>query len=344
MHHRRGYILVLLFGILSACMLLMSTFLSRIRYYQQLMHTLVQKNDATDLAYNAVQIGQGLLTVPSEKEKQEKSAKGSDEKSSDQIPYKTFLTHIFPALHTVGSFDVSKSCSDMKGILHLCIRSETGKININSLYDFRKKEFAYQGQAGDRRKFCQWLFEKISKITHKPSLFDVFEKYLKTRAQEFNDVVQLLEIPEFAQVFGSDVFFQIDAGAQKRLFLTDIFTVFTDKETINPWFFSHSWRILLDMTPKALTSEEQKKVVSSFKSTAHWDTDWQTSLKMLYQKEYADLPQEIKSLLTTECEANIFSLLLRATIGETIATIFVIVKKHMNEDSLPFDILKIYQI
>ena len=49
-------------------------------------------------------------------------------------------------------------------------------------------------------------------------------------------------------------------------------------------------------------------------------------------------------MLTTECEANIFSLLLNATIGETTSRIFTILKKRTISNTATFDIVKIYQI
>lgn len=342
MHNQRGYILLLLFSILSLCMTLMSIFFTRTVTYQHLMHLLLQKDKATKLAIGSIEIGQALLSPAAEKEekKQPVWAKGE----SNKPYYQTFFKTIFPYLHTNTTYTFTHQVEGINGSVQLYLQSENGKLNLNSLYDFRTKKFAYEGQNGDRKKICEWLFEKISKINHQPSLFAPFEQYLKKRTTDFNDITELLMIKEFAQAFNDTVFFQHEKTPSDKVYLTDIFTIATDQETINPWFFSYSWRIILGFPTKTMSKEEQTKVAESFKSKVNWEVDWNSCLKTIYQKEYKDLPQEIKSLLTTECEANIFSLLLSATIGETTATIFTILKKQVTEKPIPFDIVKMYQI
>ena len=132
---------------------------------------------------------------------------------------------------------------------------------------------------------------------------------------------------------------------QQKIFLTDIFTVSTEQNTINPWLFSSSWCKILDLKPKEkLSEEEKKKIFSQVAKTSNWESDWNKNLKDFYQKEYKDLAQEIKTILTTEFEVNIFSLLLKANIGETNSTIFTIVKSKAKDHLIRFEILKTYQV
>lgn len=340
-HNQRGYILLLLFSILTLCFSLISLFFSRTITYQHLMHLLLEKEAAVSLATSATEIGQAIFYVPQKTEKQDSKEK-NDEKNMP--PFQKMLQKIFPYLNTSTTYKLSEPLEDINAIISVCVLSETGKININSLYDMRTKKFFKEGEEGDRKKFCEWLFERISKTTKNPSIFTAFEQHLKKRSTEFNDTTELLSIPEFAETFKHNVYLVNPENSSQSIYLTDIFTVATNEETINPWFFSPSWQLLLDLKPKKLSEEEQKKLVESFKNKVNWEVDWNTSLRIIYQKEYKDLPKEIKSLLTTECEANIFSLLLSATIGETTATIFTILKKQATEKSLPFDIVKMYQI
>ena len=348
-HNQQGYILFLLFCILSLCMSLISIFFCRTVSYQHLMHLLTQKDKSTSIALSSIELGQAMLYVSNENEKSNNINQGQrtlQQRMEDQNKpkYQAFLKKIFPYLCTNTQFKLTESTDGINAIINAYISSEYGKININGLYDFRLKKFINEGQQGDRKKFCEWLFERISKITKEPSLFTTFEKFLNQKVTDLNDVTELLTIQEFAQTFKDNVYFNMNEQSSQNIYLTDIFTIITDSETINPWFFSHSWRILLDIKPKKLSKDEQKKLIESFKSKANWDVDWNPSLKIMYEKDYKDLPKEIKSMLTTECEANIFSLLLSATIGETTATIFTILKKQAIEKSIPFDILKICQI
>lgn len=301
------------------------------------MHLLLEKEAAINLTASSTELGQAIFYVPSKTENQ-------DPKEKNMTHFQKMFQKIFPYINTNTTYKLSESTEGVDAIISICLFSETGKININSLYDIRTKKFFKEGGEGDRKKFCEWLFERISKITKKPSLFTAFEQHLKKRSTEFNDTTELLSIPEFAEAFKQKVFLINPESAPQSIYLTDIFTIVTNEETINPYFLSPSWQAILELKPKRLSDEEQKKLVESFKNKVNWEVDWNTSLRIIYQKEYKDLPKEIKSLLTTECEANIFSLLLSATIGETTATIFTILKKQATEKSLPFDIVKMYQI
>lgn len=344
MHNKRGYILLLLFSILSLCMSLISLFFTRSTTYQHLMHLLLQKDRATKLALGSIEIGQALLAPAPEKEDPKKLPVWQKDSEKSKNYYQTFFQTIFPYLNKNTTYSLTHQTDGLHGTVELYLQSESGKLNLNSLYDVKTKKFAYEGQAGDRKKLCEWLFDKISKITHTPSLFFAFEQYLKKRVTDFNDVTELLLIKEFAQTFDHAVFLQQEKTPADKVYLTDIFTIATNQETVNPWFFSHSWCTILDIKKKNLSKEDQTKLIETFKNKANWQTDWNNSLKTIYQKEYKDLPEEIKSLLTTECEANIFSLLLSATIGETTTTIFTIIKKQVTEKQIPFEVVKIYQI
>ncbi|MBI2353318.1 hypothetical protein HYV11_03715 [Candidatus Dependentiae bacterium] len=344
MHNKKGYVLLIVFSILSLCMSLMSLFFSRSISYQHLMSYLVQKEKATSLALHSLEIVQSLFSPEPEKEDLKKLPAWKKDSEKMKPYYQTFLNVIFPYLNTTTKYNFTYSADEFDAEIKMDIFSESGKLNLNSLYDFKNKKFAYEGQAGDRKKFCEWLFERISKITNQPSLFSVFEQYLQKRKNDFNDVLELLSIKEFAHVFNDALFLKQEKKSLEKVYLMDIFTIATKQEAINPWFFSHSWQLILDLKSKKISIEEQEKLLDSFKNKTNWSTDWSSSLKMIYQKEYKDLPEEIKSLLTTECEANIFSLLLSATIGETTTTIFTIIKKQVTEKLIPFDVVKIYQL
>lgn len=305
------------------------------------MHLLLQKDAALNLAVNSIELGQAVFYVPQKQDDSQNAESASDKKKP---PFNKMLNKIFPYLNTTTIYNLHDSSGGINSIIKICALSESGKINLNSLYDIKAKKFFKEGQAGDRKKICEWLFENIAKITKKPSLFTSFEQHLKKRDTEFNDVTELFSIPDFADVFKQKMFLTNPENPLQMVYLTDIFTVVTNEETINPWFLSPSWQMILGIKSKQLSKEEEKKLVESFKNKVNWEVDWNTSLQIIYQKEYKDLPKEIKSLLTTECEANIFSLLLSATIGETEVTIFTILKKQATEKSLPFDIIKIYQI
>ncbi|MBM18288.1 MAG: hypothetical protein CL947_04445 [Epsilonproteobacteria bacterium] len=347
MHKKPGYILFLLFSILSVCMVLMTLFFARSSTYQQLMFLLQRQNTTTQLAVHAQSLGQSLLYIENNVAKNANTSAKTDAPKAQQEKKdydKKLLEKIFPFLYNNKNYVLKKEIEGIDALIDFYLCCENGKLNINSLYDFKDQKFIKEGQPGDRKKFCQWLFEQISKITKKQSLFDSFEKHIKTRTHDFNDVTELLHIKEFSEVFAKNVFYSTDTTDTSKIFLTDLFTVTTNQESINPWFFSASWLNILNIKRQTLSEDNQKKLIESYKKETNWDKDWDNTFSNLYQKEYKNLPQEIKSMLTTECEANIFSLLLNATIGETTSRIFTILKKRTISNTATFDIVKIYQI
>jgi len=180
-------------------------------------------------------------------------------------------------------------------------------------------------------------------------LFPAFEKHLNTRTADFNDVTELISIQEFNTAFKDKIFLNFEKAKDANIFLTDIFTVATEQSTINPWLFSYSWCKILDLKPKAtLTDEEKNKIFIISSDAKNWSDDGKTSwstLKDLYQKEYIELAEEIKTILTPLFEVNIFSLLIKANIRETSSTIFTIVKSKKAKNNLVnIEPMKIYQI
>ncbi len=352
-HAKRGYILFLLFTILSVCSVLISLYFSQVLIYNKLMHMLITKEKATRLAMSSTTLAQALLTSNQKEEKSEKSSPAESEQSDDQ----KVLTTLFDCWNKESVYDLTQEHDGLQATIKLCISGEQGKLNLNSLYDFEKKKFLFEGTPQDRKKICVWLFEKIATITKKPSLFAAFEQCLAKRDFDFNDVCELITIKEFATAFDQNLFLtfaeknpqdfatQTKVHEPSEIFLTDIFTVSTEQETINPWLFSHSWCKILDLNPKKkLTDEEKKKFFSEVAKKSNWESDWNKKLKDFYQKDFKDLPVEIKTILTTEFEANIFSLLLKVNIGETNSTIFTIVKSKAKDRLINFEIVKNYQI
>lgn len=304
------------------------------------MQTLLMKEKTNKLALSGTSLVQALMSPKKTKEKE------SSEKQAQKSAEQKLMTQIFPIFNKEKSYQFKQNIDGFDATLTISMQSEYGKLNLNSLYDFEKKKFIKEGQPGDRKKLCTWLFDTIATLTKKPSLFPAFEKHLEKRTNDFNDVTELLAIKEFTDAFSSHIFIQFDKkNPSNTIFLTDIFTITTEEETINPWLFSSSWCNILGLNVKEqLNAEEKNKIFSKLTKNNDWQKDWDSCLKDFYQKDFKDLPEEIKTILTTQFEANIFSLLLKATIGETNSTIFTIVKSRSKDNLILFDIMKTYQL
>lgn len=321
--------------------------------YRQLMTVLIIKKKAERLAFSGVALAYDRLTVKEEKKSTTAPIATEGEQLQAEKKMQFIFKQVYPFFNKNNTYKLKENIDGIEATLSLSIQCEQGKINLNSLYDFETKKFIGEGKPTDRKKVANWLLERLSSLTKTPGLFTAFEKHLSTRTHDFNDVTELLIIPEFQKAFDGHVFLQFKTkkdkaiidGNKDPLYLTDIFTVSTEQDTVNPWLFSKSWCTILGLKEKKELSDEEKiKIFGQLKAMSNWETDWNNSLKILYQKDYKDVPAEIKTMLTTQFEANIFSLLLEAKIKETSSTIFIIVKSNTKNNLTSFDILKTYQI
>ncbi len=343
MHKQKGYILFLLFSILSVCSVLIAISFGKVVVYQKVMRQMMQQQQALLISESGVAFIQALMTP--EQEKKEESDTQKKDQTKQSVVQQTMLK-IYPYFNKEKTISLTQEHDGINGSLALFLQSEQGKLNLNSLFDIKHKKFVHQGQPDDRKKICTWLFGRIAAITGQKSLMEPFEQFISNRKTPVYDVTELLSIKEFKDQFADAVYVDpSDPQFNKKIYLTDIFTVCTEQDTISPWLFSHSWCVILELNPKQnLETEELKKIIEKFKDSAKWDSDWNLFLQPFYNKEYKDLAQDIKSILTTQYEANIFSLLLKAKIGETNSSIFTIVKVNSKQHLMRFDTIKTSQI
>ena len=164
MQNKPGYILFLLFSILSLCSVLISLYFSRVIIYRQLIQTNIKEQQCQQLAISCLDLGQSLL-IPEQEEKKEGEAKTAQETIQETLTsLQKTLIKIFPYLNKEKSFDLKNNKDLINAQISLSIISEHGKLNLNSLYDFEKKKFINEGKPNDAKKLCTWLFNKIDHL------------------------------------------------------------------------------------------------------------------------------------------------------------------------------------
>jgi len=367
---QKGYILFITFSMLALCTALVSVFMVKGITHKKLAFGLLEQEQLNQFALSSLALGQSFLTVSAEDAKETEeggqeadSAEKTDEKSDKsekKAPVdlnKLLVEKLLPVIGKPQEFKFVDIKKDFPVVIHLTFFSETGKININSLYDLVNGEFYDEGVEGkDQKVFAAWLFDKISKITGKASLMVPFTEYIKQRKAPLNDVTELLKIKEFAACFSQAIFYDSEPKDQaqnketKKLFLTDLFTVSCANDTIQPWLFSPSVCALLDIARKndkngILEKKEEKIDLSSFKQKAEWNKDWDNSLKPLYGISYDRIPELARGILATQFSATVFSVLASVTNENMTVKIFAILKqKRLPDGSIFYDIIKIYQV
>ena len=377
MTKQKGYILFITFSMLALCTALVSVFMVKGITHKRLSSALLEQEQLNQFAMSTLAIGQSFLSfsaeelkAPVENDDDRASAESSGgqgkEKSEKGKPLdinKALLEKLLPVLGKSQEFKFEEIEKDFPLVINLIFFAESGKININGLYDLVLKKFYDEGVEGkDRKVFATWLFEKIAKITEKPSLLQPFVEHMKQRKAPLNDVTELLAIKEFADCFNDAVFYGQKSKSQesankdkksKKLFLTDIFTVACENDTIQPWLLSSSVCALLDIAQKndkkdkndILDKKEEKIDLSSFKQQSDWQKDWDTACKPLYGISYDKIPESVRGILAPSFQATVFSVLASVFNENMTVQVFAILKqKRLPDGAVVYDVIKTYQV
>lgn len=365
-HQQNGYILFITFAMLALCATITSLFFVRGMGHRYLVQVVSQQDRLQTLAQSAVEIAKSQLLVDPEElaqaqqEELAQKAEKAQMKDGDSGYQRLLLEKILPYMNRVQTYNLQYDVDGITAKVAYRLGSESGKININGLYDFVEGRFYNEGAAEyDMQKFTQKLFETIAKVTEQQSLYKPFVEHLKTRNTAFNDVTELLQIPEFAQQFKDRVFPPLQlkklehAQEEKKdttLYLLDLFTIVSEDATLDPWLLSPSICVLLgipfeEMQDGKKEKSKEENMLQHFKVQPQWDVDWDLAVQPLYHVAYADLPDFIKPVLTQQVNPHIFSIMLRVTVGHLSATVYALVKsRRLHTKSLWYDVIKVYQL
>lgn len=334
----QGYILVLTMLVLSLATLLVTQLAYQATNHIYFDRTMIDREKAKTLALSGISIVQSKLTFC-------KKLKPEDPKAQ-------FLVHNFPSINKLQEFGLTEAVDGIDATIAMVLMVEEGKINLNQLYDFKEKKFKNEGKGtGDARKFIQNICEKIQDVLKVKDLFKGLDKFLKERTMPLEDVSELLLIPEFAQAFKASIFYTPEksekARKQKKVYLTDIFTVWTTTEKINVAYLSESMLTLLGLQGAYTWDlKKRKELIEGYlkekKPAASIATQWDTYLKPFYGKEFKALPKGWESFFMIEFVPTIFSVLSYATIGAITQKIFAIIEKKKKDEQEIYRIVRLF--
>lgn len=328
---RDGYIMILTLLIVGAAMMIVAYVGHRGSFYLPFSHMLFHREKAEMLALGGVQV------VIAQLAQVDKNQETKEEKSEEQA----FLLRILPTLNRWQTFDVKEHIDGVEGQIKLCLMCEEGKINLNRIIDFDKKVF----KSNEWKLIMQELCKSIEKVTKSDNLFSVLEKIIKDARYEFNDATELIARKEFAPF--KDLLFYEPPMQKKQdtLYLTDIFTVWSSSESIEPWLFSDSINGLLGLPRVEVDDIKKRKEqaatwIKNFKVKTNWQQDWATTLMPVYGKELRTLPKNIDSMLSTNFAPRFFSVLVHAKVGEITQRMYAILErnKRAQGDNIEYDV------
>jgi len=332
-----GYILIFTLLITAAMTAVVTYIFNRGIIYVPFIQLMIDQEKAKTIALSGIQIIASQLTY----QEKEKKAPATEKKITPQQnnDEKKLLARILPILNRWQTFELKDNVEGIDAQLQICLMSEEGKINLNKIYDFSQHKFRGQEKKqGNWKKILQEIFKRTEKINKGKDLFSSLEKFLNKQQQQLNDVTELLTIKPFI-IFKNNLFYepphkleQEKSPIKQPLYLTDIFTTNSNKDTIEPWLLSNSLDQLFGLKQVEFGDIKQRKQIvnqwlKNFKKTAKWKQDWNTQLKPVYEKELQSLPQGIDSILSTTFEPKMFSILSYATVGRITQRLFAIVER-----------------
>lgn len=331
---KSGYILTLTLLLIFLSMFLVVYIANKGSIFVPYANIAIEQKQSYVLAQGGVALAVSQIVSPKvAKKEQEKGKKPTQE---DRI--KDMLTIVLPSLNQWQEVNLKEEIDGIDGKIRFCIMSEDGKIDLNAFYDFEKGQFI---DTDKTQNMFKELFEKIKAINGS-DLLGAFEKMFKDRKFRFNDPTELLT-KEFAS-FKDHIFYEPSEGKDRKIYLTDLFTVWTGKRSLNPWLLSDSMSVIFGLTSKDVA--ERKKMVAQwlkpFKLNAQWQSEWDKLLKPLYGKEFNSIPKSLQPLLNSTFEANLFSVLSYATVGRVTTRLLAIVECPKSGQSTDITLKKVY--
>jgi len=351
-NQKQGFIIPLTLMIISISVMIVSYIYVRSTVFVPYMGVMAKREQAKMIALGGVNIALAQIM-------QQTKIKDKDGKEQKDDPAKQLVKNILPALNRAQTFKLTQAVDGINAEIQITISCEAGKIPINEVYDFETQKFLEleDGSAqnvvippgGKKPEKKTWkdilqeLFKRIETQTGGKKLFEAFEKFLKTRQYKVNDVTELLTIKEF-DVFKHAVWYEAPQQKKEKkgekkhpLYLQDLFTI-TSSNKINPWYFSDSLGVVLDL-PRAKAGEikdREKKVskwVQNFKPTISWKTEWEKQLKPVYGVDLQNLPKGIEMTFDNEHVPEYFSVISQGTVDQVTQRLVAIIKADSKSQS-----------
>lgn len=329
----RGFVLVTTLMILSLAMVLIAFLINRSTVFFPLVQTCIDREKAKELALGGLQLASSQIAYADVIEEKESGNKNNEKKATDNnnalAQSKQLLKTLIPILNKWQTIKLDTTKDGIDGEIRICITSEDGKININELYDFQKHEFIKGKEQEEFKKLLQELFGKLKKSSDSEDPLMSVEAFLKERTDSLRDVSELISAKAFAG-FKNNIFFNPDqqnsqSKDKKTLYLSDIFTIWSRKRTIDPWLMSYSIRSMLELAE--LSKGPYVEAIKNFKGTYNWPTDWNNIFSKLYKKDFNNLPKGMQHLLNVNFGPETFSVLSYGTVGQVTHRLYAIIER-----------------
>lgn len=315
---RPGYILILAISIIGLMAALIGRVVHQVLVYNKLQHSLLEREQARLYALSGIDIARSQLVHDSKE-----------------------LVIPFSTLNHWQQFELQDSKRGGAGACEIYVVAEQGKINLNALYDFTKKQFITD-QTLDGLKVIQ----KVSGVLPQSGqiIADALGKFFKERGRPLEDISQLLADKRFKAVV--DAWWPVPG---KTVSFMDLFTIESSGALIQPLLVTPSLGKVLGLKESSAvdkklfdTLQEQLK---KLKGAVQWKEKWDTLVAPIYGKQYATLATEIRNLFAQEFETLSFSVLSYGKFGSALVKIYAILEQEKaagNDTIVKYRVRRLY--
>lgn len=346
-YNKPGFVLISVMILLSIASLMVVQLATRSTVYNMFVPIVSEQEQARALALSGISCAINKLALKDTSILGKKDEKKDTEKKEKEDPKERMQDLMMTLLLTLNKWhNYSIKTDDIEGTLGIYITCEDGKIPLNYLMDFEKKEFITLEKPTlvKSKDALEYISQKLEDVTKAKNVFPDLEKALKDRSYAFTSVEELLSLKSMHPLknylyvsFPSDV-------DQHTYALTDIFSTCSTTSTINPWLFSSSVKILYDIKneEKKDKKELQELVKGIDFSVIALSQEWDKNLKKLYNKSYTALPDKIVGLLSGYFEPRFFCVLCYGKIGSIEQRLCAYIERSFKDDTETFKVQKIY--
>src|SRR3989304_4698029 len=226
MKHANAFVVLYMLMMISVIALLASQLVKSVFVGSQFINTMIQRERAEMLALSGLELAMAQLAYDEKDDEQPTSdpaAKDQEPEKKKKKGTKALLSRLLPNLNRWQTFKLDERNDGIDGSIKFCISCESGKININEAFDFKKMEFKKEYDA-----FLRGL-ELRGRIPAGEMLNRMVE-FFKQRKRKLDDISELLAISGFQTL---DIFYRpphLPAKGKKAepnadLALQDIFTI-----------------------------------------------------------------------------------------------------------------------
>lgn len=350
MKKNEGYVLILVFFVISLCTAIVIDVIQRSMIYQNKVYFALEREKARLLALSGIQIA---LSQVSFIQKEKKENQITDEvknnvNQKDKSLEKKWFDKLLPIINKWQKFDIKEKS---EGIIQLYITSEQGKIDLNYLTQSltQKKDEIQKEKSkneSEKKTFTMLLNEYFQKEL-KINLIQSLKEIEKKLGKKIDDPSEFLILPEFKKI-KDDIFVPLSLKkSEKKLYLMDLFTLLNSSGRLNPWFLSNSVAHLLGFqTPEKINIDTLKE---QFKPSIDWSKEWDKILAPIYGKNFESIEQGIKDMFASQFELTSFSIICYATVGSATQRLYALLvkdkennKSNDQSQSVIFKIARLY--